>query len=176
MRNADPAIAAVSPALILQGCIGNFSVYSEFDGGGIAVGQSPQPGAIVAATQSEPVEESRRCRSSGVEGEPGGGLGAYGLFAVVAGDGLDVDAAGSSVGVGVLDLRIRIQHAPNGVDREGELVGDPVPFGIGGPPTVLVPRGPDGLGEMGAPPPRSAPRTPSMCTAMPPPLGALPPI
>ena len=80
-----------------------------------------------------------RCRSVGVEREPGGGLGADGPFAVVAGRDLDVDASGAAVGVGVLDLGVRVEHVPFVVEGESEFAGGAVPFGIGGPLAVLQP-------------------------------------
>ena len=135
-----PAIAAVSPALIFQGCIGGPPGLSEFDRSRVAVGRSPKPGAVVAA-QAELAEESRRDRPGRVERGPSGGLGPHRLFAVVAGHGLDVDAAGPAVDVGILDLRIWVEHESLVIHRETELSGHAVPLGIGGPLPVLSPRG-----------------------------------
>ncbi len=44
-------------------------------------------------------------------------------------------------GVGVLDLRIRVEHPALGIDRQAELLGHAVPLGVRGPPAVFRPRG-----------------------------------
>lgn len=66
------------------------------------------------------LKESRRDRPGRVERGPSGGLGPHRLFAVVAGHGLDVDAAGPAVDVGILDLRIWVEHASLVIHRETE--------------------------------------------------------
>ena len=43
--------------------------------------------------------------------------------------------------LGVLDLRIRVEHAALGIDRQAELLGHAVPLGVRGPATVFRPRG-----------------------------------
>ena len=72
-----------------------------------------------------------------VHPEPGRGLGPDRSLAVVARRDLDVDAPAPPVGVGVLDLRIGVEHASLLVDGEAELSGDTVPLGVRGPATVL---------------------------------------
>ena len=76
-----------------------------------------------------------------VHPEPGRGLGPDRSLAVVPRRDLDVDASAPPVGVGVLDLRIGVEHASLLVDGEAELSGDTVPLGVGGPATVSRARG-----------------------------------
>ena len=76
-----------------------------------------------------------------MEREPGRRFRLDGPFAVVAGRDLDVDASGAPLGVGVLDLRIRVEHAPLGIDRQAELLGHAAPLGVGSPAAVFRPRG-----------------------------------
>ena len=76
-----------------------------------------------------------------VHPEPGRGLGPDRSLAVVARGDLDIHSAAPPVGVGVLDLRIGVEHASLLVDGEAELSGDTVPLGVGGPATVSRTRG-----------------------------------
>ena len=73
--------------------------------------------------------------------EPGRGLGPDGSSSVVPRCDLDIHSAAPPVGVGVLDLRIGVEHASLLVDGEAELSGDTVPLGVGGPATVSRTRG-----------------------------------
>ena len=54
----------------------------------------------------------------------------------MSGGYLDVDAAGAPVGIGVLQLRIGIVHAPVLVDGQAQVLGGTAPLGIGRLPTV----------------------------------------
>ena len=91
---------------------------------------------VLAAERSK---HPRGGRSVRVHPEPGRGLGADGPFAVVAGRDLDVDAAAPPLGVGVLDLRIGVEHASLRVDGEAELSGGTVPLGVLPPEACTLP-------------------------------------
>ena len=93
---------------------------------------------VLAAERSK---HPRSGRPVCVHPEPGRGLGPDRSLAVVARRDLDVDAAAPPLGVGVLDLRIRVEHASLRVDGEAELSGGTVPLGVGGPATVSRTRG-----------------------------------
>ena len=93
---------------------------------------------VLAAERSKHPRSGRPVR---VHPEPGRGLGPDRSLAVVARRDLDVDAAAPPLGVGVLDLRIGVEHASLRVDGEAELSGGTVPLGVRGPATVSRTRG-----------------------------------
>ena len=61
-----------------------------------------------------------------VHPEPGRGLGPDRSGAIVSRRDLDVHSAAPPLGVDVLDLRIRVEHASLGIDRQAELLGHAV--------------------------------------------------
>ena len=90
---------------------------------------------------AERPKQARSGRPVCVHPEPGRGLGPDRSLAVVPRCDLDIHSAAPPVGVGVLDLRIGVEHASLLVDGEAELSGDTVPLGVRGPATVSRTRG-----------------------------------
>ena len=119
------------------------------DGGGESRADSPGlHGGFLRCGQSSTVAGSRSAGPRSDERSPPpprpsllSKPAAAGRFAVVGGDGLDVDAAGAPFGVRVFDLGVRVEHLSGVIDPQPEFPGGAVPFGIGGPLAVLQPRG-----------------------------------
>ncbi len=111
----------------------------ELEGGRVVLGGTSYGATILAVAECpEHLSPGRPVR---VKPEPGRGLGADRSLAVVARCDFDVDASASPLGVGVLDLRIGVEHAFLGVDGELQLPGGPVPLGVGGPAAFPHPCG-----------------------------------
>ena len=90
---------------------------------------------------AERPKQARSGRPVCVHPEPGRSLGPDGSLAVVPRCDLDIHSAAPPLGVGVLDLRIGVEHASLGVDGELQLPGGAVPLGVRGPAAVSRTRG-----------------------------------
>ena len=90
---------------------------------------------------AERPKQARSGRPVCVHPEPGRSLGPDRSGAVVPRCDLDIHSAAPPLGVGVLDLRIGVEHASLGVDGELQLPGGAVPLGVRGPAAVSRTRG-----------------------------------
>ena len=111
----------------------------ELERGRVPFGQTSN-GAMIVAVAQRP-KHPRSDRLVCVHPEPGRGLGPDGSSSVVPRCDLDIHSAAPPIGVGVLDLRIGVEHASLLVDGELQLPGSTVPFGVRGPATVSRARG-----------------------------------